>query len=233
MARRRQFLQLVYDLRAELERSSDPAAGVSDLPTLKRKIQRVYETLYAEYDWPHLSQKFDPIELQAGQRYYEFPTDLDFDRIEDVVVWQNSVPLRPKRGIGFEELTQYNSDDDERSDPVMKWDVQFVTNKEMCEVWPIPASAGQTIQFKGTKKFQQLVDDADLCLLDDHIVILHAAAELAPPKSGNRQAFLAAAQQRMDRIKGRSKTGENSVRIGLGSGSSPSISSRAVVRISG
>lgn len=231
MARRRQFIQLIYDLRAELDRSSDPAAGVSDLPTLKRKLERIYETLYADYDWPHLNELFTPITLNAGQRYYDFPETLDFDRLEDVAVWWNGQPLRPTRGIGFEELAQYNSDDDARSDPVQKWDVRLVTTVEQIEVWPIPASSGQTLQFKGIRKFVPLVNDADLCLIDDHVVILHAAAELVSPKSGNKQMLLAAAQQRMARVKGRSKTGTGSIRIGMGA--SPKSASGVVIRVSG
>src|SRR5690606_40887273 len=62
---RRQFSQLVTDLRAELERASEPAIAVADSATLRQKINRVYETLYAGYDWPHLERVFDAIDRKS------------------------------------------------------------------------------------------------------------------------------------------------------------------------
>lgn len=230
--RRKQFGQLISDLRAELERSSDPAVGVSDLPTLKQKIARTYETLYDEHDWPHLNQMFPPIALQAGQRYYDFPDDLDFDRLEQVVVWYSGRPFEAIRGIGFEQFAFYNSEEDERSDPAQRWDVRFVQTKEQVEVWPVPASNNTTLQFKGTRKFAPLINDSDLCLLDDNMVVLFAAAELAPAKSGNKQVFLSAAQQRLARVKGRMDAGDSRLRVGMGR-SEPRPMSRAIVRVSG
>lgn len=230
---RRQFLQLISDLRAELERSSDPAVGVSDFPTLKQKINRVYETLYDEYDWPHLTRTFDAIPLQAGQRYYGPSAGMDFDRMAEVVVWQSGQPVPIERGITFGDYASYNSELDHRSDPVVKWDVRFDDsgNKEVIEVWPIPASNSGTIQFRGIRKFTPLVDDADVCHLDDKVVVLYAAAELVPAKSGNKQLLLAAAKERLNRIKGRSKVGTSNIRMGLG-GIQPR-STGVTVRVSG
>lgn len=231
---RRQFLQIVSDLRAELERSSDPAVGVSDYPTLKQKINRVYETLYADYDWTHLVTTFDPITLHTGQRYYDFPEDLDFDRLtEKPVVWWNEQPVELTRGISFADYAYVNSEDDATQDPPEKWDVRFDTtgNKEVIEVWPIPASNDNTLQFRGIQKFSRLVDDSDVCRLDDQMVILFAAAELAPVKSGNRELFLQAANKRMMQLRGNNKAGSGRTYIG-GSANRPQ-SNGVIVRVSG
>ncbi len=220
---RRQFLQLISDLRAELERSSDPAVGVSDYPTLKQKINRVYETLYADYDWPHLMRTFEAIPLHTGQRYYDMPEDLDYDRIEEVAVWWSSQPLKIDRGIEFADYNYVNSETGATQDPPQKWDVRYdeAGDKEVIEVWPIPASNENTLQFRGIQKFKPLVDDADVCRLDDRMIVLFAAAELAPAKSGNKQIFLQAANKRMQQIRGRSKSGSGPVRIGLGEARAP------------
>lgn len=231
--RRKQFVQLISDLRAELGKSVDPAVGVADLPSLKQTIGRVYESLYDSYDWPHLTRFFDKTTLLAGERFYDFPEDTDYDKVERVVIWDNTSPIGIDRGIDFEEYAQFDSNEGVRSDPVMKWDVRDVDGATVLEVWPIPSSNGYSIQFKGKKKFVPLVDDADLCLLDDQLVVLMCAAELLPrSKSADAQLKLAAAQQRLGMTKARSKAGSGSIRMGLGK-TPRDVLTRSVVRVSG
>lgn len=229
MALRRQFAQLITDLRAELGRQTDPAVGVADLPSLKRTLQRNYEFVYDEYDWPHLSIVADRQTVNAGQRHYDFPTDLDFDSIEEVVYWWNGKPKPLLRGIGFEEYGIYDPEADARMDPPERYDVRFVTTKEMMEIWPLPGSQGE-MQCRGRKKFVQLVNDADRCLVDDHLVILTSAVELLPrQKSGDVQIKLQALQQRFLRQKALAKSNTQGFRIG-GAGASRT-PSKAIIRV--
>jgi len=228
MALRRQFGQLIYDLRAELGRSVDPAAGVADLPSLKRTLQRNYETIYEEYDWPHLSVITPKKAVNAGQRHYDFPAELDADSTDEVVYWWNGKPKPLTRGIGFEQYAIYDPEADARMDPPERWDVRFVDTREMVEIWPLPDAEGE-MQFRGFKKFAQMVDDADRCLVDDHLVILYSAVELLP-KDRNVQAKLMAAQQRFLRKKARSKTGTESFRIG-GQGPRGGTPQKAIIRV--
>lgn len=231
--RRKQFLQLVYDLRAELGKAVDPAAGVADLPSLKQTIARNYESLYDDYDWPHLSVISERIPLSAGQRYYDFPDNMGYEGVEKVVIWWNGDPVDLTRGIDFEHYAEYDSESDERSDPATHWDVRFTGTKEQCEIWPLPASSN-SIQFKGKRKFTALVDETDLCMIDDHLVVLTCAVELLPrQKSGDAQVKLAALQSRYGRLKGRSKGGSNrSYKIGMGSGTPETgAPSRSIVRV--
>lgn len=231
--RRKQFLQLVYDLRAELGRASDPAAGVSDLPSLKQTLARTYETIYDDYDWPHLSIIADRTPLQAGERYYDFPANIGYEGIEEVVIWWNGQPVPLTRGIGFEHYAEFDPESDNRSDPATHWDVRFTGTREQMEIWPLPASSN-SIQVRGKRKFTPLVDESDLCLVDDNLVVLSAAVELLPrQKSGDAQVKLAALQSRYGRVKGRSKGGSNrSYRIGLGTGSPETgAPSRSTVRV--
>lgn len=233
MARRRQFMQLVTDLRAELSQSTDPAVSVSNTPTLKRILARHYEAAYEEYDWPHLNQIFDRISLSAGERFYDFPEDCDYDDIQEIVVWWNSQPVPIHRGIGFEEYATLDSENDARSDPVERWDVRFTSTREQMEVWPIPASSNQALQIRGKTKLVPLVNDSDLCRIDDHIVILRAAVELVPEKERSAaQAKLAHAVARLGQIKARSRAASGSVRMGLGRSNRP-VYGRSVVRVSG
>jgi hypothetical protein len=215
--RRRQLGQLLTMLRDELSISSEPAVGVSATPNLKQVLTRHYETLYGEYDWPFLRRMFDRITLNAGQRYYDLPEDLDLEDLEEVKCWWSNLPHTITRGIGFNEYAVYSSDDDIRADPVQRWDVRDINGNEMIEVWPMPAGAGQSLQFKGRIKFRRLVDEADLCLLDDQLVVLHAAAELSPPKKRTDiNAKLVAAQRRLGVLKARGQGGAATFRVGLG-----------------
>lgn len=230
--RRKQFIQLVYDLRAELSRAVDPAAGVADLPSLKQTISRNYETIYDDYDWPHLSIFSSRAAINAGQRYYDFPANMSYDTIDEAVVWWSGQPVPLERGIGFDNYADSDPEADDRRDPATHWDVRFTGTREQIELWPLPASAGQ-MQFKGKKKFVPLIDDNDICLLDDHLVVLTSAVELLPrQKSGDAQIKLAALRGRYDRVKGRSKGAGKSYRIGMGSGSSTGgAPSRATIRV--
>lgn len=234
MARGKQLTQLVQALRNETRRTPRVSEGVDDLPHLKQVIRRVQETLYDEYDWPHMRVKPTKA-LSAGQRFYDMPTDpaLNLERIEQVAhLWGDT--WRPiERGIGFEQYSTYNPDDDERADPVLRWDVQWQTSAAQLEVWPIPATAG-TLKFIGIRALGALVSDEDTADLDDHLIVLFAAAEvLAASESADAGAKLAAAQARFRSLKKRAKAGDRDIRLGLGSGGGSGKPFRATVRVSG
>lgn len=206
MARNVQFLSLVTRLRNELRRSSDVAVSSSDVAELKQVINRNYETLYADYDWPHLRTVFDKVPLSAGQYHYDFPSTLDPERVEDVVVWFNAQPLPLDRGINFDDYAVHDSAEDERADPAQKWDVRWTGSATQYEVWPIPDTSEQEIQFIGIKKFERLVNDSDLCRLDDNLIVAFSAAEIAAAQeSKDADRKLAAAQTIYNRLRGRHK----------------------------
>lgn len=212
---RRQFGQLQSDLRAELGRNNDPGVRASDLPQIQQVLRRTYESLYEAYDWPHLNEIHDRITMQAGERFYDFNDTIDYDKIIDAVAWYNGQPERIVRGIGFDDYALYDSENDDRSDPVQKWDVRYVAGVAQLEVWPIPASDTVTIQFEGKRKFAPLVDSENLCLIDDAIVILNAAAEIAKDDK-DIKLKLRAAENRLGIVKGRGKATSESFRLGLG-----------------
>lgn len=234
MARGKQYTQLLADLRAELRRNPDPGVRAADLSALQQATKRAYETLYDEYDWPHLRRTFPKVPLAAGQRYYDFPTDMDYDRLEDVKVWYGSLPFDVDRGIEIDDYASYNSEATTpvRATPVLKWDVRWVTTKEQIEVWPIPSDNNQSLQFTGIKKFVQLVDDADQCLLDDALVTLAAAIILEKDPNALKEKA-GALERRLDRLKGRGKAAAVVYRMGLGQANPDIPSSRATVRIAG
>lgn len=215
MARGIQLQQLVAQLRAETGRNQTVAVGTSELDNLKQQLRRVQELLYDDNHWPFL-QVERKIDLQNGQRYYDFPLDLNYDRIQTVKLKRNGVYTDLERGITFDDFSVYDSNADERSSPMLKWDVRNTGTIEQLEAWPIPNEEG-SVHFFGTKKLSKLVDDADRCDLDDQLIVLFTAAEiLARQKSPDAKNKLDLANSRLLMLKRNGQAANKTVQVGLG-----------------
>jgi hypothetical protein len=203
-----QFLVLVNMLRDELRRSTDPAVSSSDADSLKRVINRNYEFLYTDYDWPILRRVYPSDPVSAGQQLYDLPPDLDAERIESVVIWFSAQACPLMRGIGFEQYNIFDPEDDQRSSPVTHWDLRSsaLHDHVQIELWPLPDTSVQYLQLIGFKSFERLVNDIDLCLLDDNLVVAFAAAEMLTAQgSADAEQKLRAAQAMYSRLRGRLK----------------------------
>lgn len=204
-------------LRAETSRSLSPAVGVDDIQNLTVVIQRVQETLYDEYDWPHMREVFSAVPLLAGQRYYDLPTGLNYDRIEEASIRISTMPVPFQRGIDFSCYAAFDSDAGVRASPAIRWDIRSVAAAEQIEVWPIPSDNSSSMQFKGIRKLRRLVDNDDVADLDDRLIVLFAAAEiLAHSEAPDAKMKLSAAQALLARLKGRSAAASPTIRLGMG-----------------
>lgn len=180
MARGTLLSDLLTQLRAETGQSTVAAAGIDNKPSLVQAINRVQEVLFDDFNWP-FKRVMPYLSLMAGTRYYDLPATIDFEHIVDVAVWYSGRPQRIDKGITYEQYNMYSSDDDERSGPVMRWDIKYIgspTNREQLEVWPIPDDSSQKLQFNGTTKLVKMVADSDRAVLDDSLIVLTAAAEI-------------------------------------------------------
>ena len=217
MARGKQLLSLIAQLRAETGRSQNVAVGTDEVENLKVLLQRTQETLYEEYAWPHMMVQ-KTITLAAGTRYYDLPTGLNFDRIQDVKLKYNNVYVELERGIEFEDYSIYDSNASpvERSFPTLKWDIRDTGSGEQIEVWPVPSQAA-TIYMFGTKNLGDLIQEADTADLDDRLIVLFAAAELlARQKSNDAKIKLSQAEKRLMTLKRNSQADTPPVQVGLG-----------------
>jgi hypothetical protein len=210
-----QFLVLVTMLRAELGRADSIAVGVDDTARLKHHINRAYANRVERHNWPHLRRTFDPVPLNAGQRYYSFPSGLNFDRIEKAWTWWNATPVPIKKGITVDQYAVYDSTDDVRSSPVQRWDVRSIGSATQFEVWPLPADNYQRITFMGVRSVAKLVNDSDLCVLDDYLIVLDAAAaiEKDPQK---RSVKLLEAKERYEIVSANAQSAEEPVSLNMG-----------------
>jgi len=231
MARGVTFLNLKSRLRADLRRDVSASVGIDDVDSLGQTINRVYETLYYDYDWPHLRRVFTRTALSAGQRYYNMPSGCDVERIERMVAWRDGLAVDLDRGIDIEHYGIYDPEADERSEPVVRWDVRYTGSATQLEFWPMPSTNTQEFQIQGITQFSRLVNDIDTALLDDNLIVLFSAAELAlAQESKDAQAKLSQAQRLYTQLKGRLAGDGRRTRLGLGA--PRTYPSHAVIRVS-
>ena len=199
MARGKTLLKLLQDLRAEIRASGNAAHNASAREGQVVLLNRVQEDIYDRHDWPMLRIE-RTLDVQAGQRYYDTPGDINIDRLECIEVryGQQWCPLH--YGINADHYSAWDSDLDERSWPVERWQIY---EDEQIELWPVPAANADTVsldgrlKITGIKKLQPLVADDDVAMLDDRLIVLFAAAEsLAASGAKDAAAKLDAAQKR-------------------------------------
>ena len=141
-------------------------------------IQRVQSRLWSDYSWPFLQVRRD-INLADGQRYYDLPSDMVFERIESVEFKYGDIWEPMSYGIGRDQYNQYDSDRDIRSWPIYRYD-NYENNQ--IEVWPIPnqnvdATTGSgLLRLHGIRNLTRLSENSDTADLDDQLIILYAAA---------------------------------------------------------
>lgn len=212
MARGTQLIELVDQLRSELKESTNPSHGTNTLVTYKYKLNAQQEFLYNDYTWPFLDRDFD-VEMEQGERYYTLPVNPG--TIKRVEIKWNNVWSPLEQGIAGAQLNALDSDRDMRNDPVQRW--QFYGDNQF-EAWPIPASTGATVRFWGMQALTKMVADADRAVLDDRLIVLFAAANLAPKEQYQRK--LAEANSYYRTLKKRYRTRSRGFVLGGGTGPS-------------
>lgn len=211
MARNVSLGVLIDDLRAEAGHSLQANLGIQMRDVLIKVLQRQQRRLWEDYDWTFLRVERD-VAVAAGQRYYNFPTDLTLERIEKVEFKYGDRWLPMSYGIGRREYDTHDSDRDVRAFPVERWKE---ADNDQIEIWPIPTQNGSTatttnvLRFAGIRKLRPLVAEADLADLDDTLLVLYSAAEiLAREKSSDARLKLEMAEAHYKRLKARNAKSE-------------------------
>jgi hypothetical protein len=213
MARGTSLGQLIDDLRAEVGHSLQPNLGKATRDVIINQIQRVQRRLWDDYSWPFLRVKRD-LTISAGQRYYDLPSDVVFERIERVETKHGDVWTKLTYGIGSDQYNQHDSDNGVRSSPIRRFDNH---ENNQIELWPVPANNSEadgagSVRIYGIKNLSALIADSDTADLDDQLIVLYAAAEiLARQKQADAQNKLAQAQAHYSRLKARTAKTETFV----------------------
>lgn len=204
MARGTTLGELVSMFRDEAGLASTASLSQNTLEAIKTTLRRTQDILYEGWTWPHL--RVDRIEeLQAGAYQYSFPTDLNPDRIEFAVAREstNNDWCGVTYGITPGMRNQYDSSQNERSDPVRAW--QYYDDGQY-EVWPMPAQQGCQLQFTGIRNLRPLRQDAERADLDDRLIVLFAAGQwLKRAKDPSADVVLQLADSHYLKLKGNSQ----------------------------
>jgi hypothetical protein len=171
-----QLSKLVKDLRAECGHSLAMAQGQATEETLRYLLARQQEELYEGYEWSFL-KIHRSIPSRAGERYYNYPADLPFERVTHV--WSHTVDgtdwVALTKGIGPPMYAAINSDKGQTAWPPRNWD-HAETNQ--IEIWPMPdRDTGEVIVY-GMKPLAPLLKSEDVCTLDDKAIVLFTAVEV-------------------------------------------------------
>lgn len=217
MARGTTLGQLVTMLRKEIGDATSAALGQNNLPHLQHILSRTQEWLWNDFNWPHL-RVYREESLQAGSRYYSFPTDLDFNRVENVHIRWDDQWTPVAYGIEPEHYNAVDPEDDEREDPVRRWQAY---EDDQYEVWPLPATNALRLRFEGIRLLNPLIADADRADLDDHLIVLFAAVEILGRRDGkDAKAKENLATRLYNRLKGQ-QTSQKRGMIVMGGGRDP------------
>lgn len=205
---------LITNLRHESNQSATLALGVQTRDRFKHILNRVQRELWAQHRWPGQNIDRDTT-LLAGSRFYTYPSGLDYEGVQHAWVKNGTEWLGLGYGIGPAEYTLYNSEENFRSWPALKWDHRAETG--MFEVWPTPSQGG-TLRMRGRRVLTDMLNDSDECLLDGDMIVFYAAAEiLADQKSPRANIMLDKGKAIYARIKG-AQGGDKQAAFGIGMG---------------
>ncbi len=206
MARKTNLGELVQQLRGEVGYSLTAALGSANRDVLIAVIQRTQRKLWEDFAWPFMRVKSD-IASSKALRYYNIPSNLTCERIEKIEFKDGGYWRPLDYGIGGAQLSVHDSDTAEEGWPVTRWEIY---GEDQFEVWPIANTNGTAstlegyFRLTGIKNLAALVDDDDRADLDDHLIILYAAAELlARNKAADAEAKLANANTHYARLRAR------------------------------
>lgn len=207
MARGKTLEKLLDELRAEARLSLNPALNKQTRDHHVNLLQRHQERLWDDFDWPHLRIEANQ-PCQAGSYVIEPPDNMLIERLEEVYFRDGDSWCKLRYGIGPREYNIWDSEQDQRSWPVERWQIRA---DGQIEVWPIPGNDADAadvslngwFKFVGIRNLQPLVDDSDRADIDDRTLVLYAAAELLAA-AGAKDAPLkqAAADKRYARLRG-------------------------------
>lgn len=209
---RNTFGQIVEMARNEARLSTNTSRGVDHLDHVQQLVKRHYQMLAEDFDWEHLQLKRDydiaRVQLQAGSRYYSFPSAVNPQKITAMWLKWGNIWRKVDYGIKLSNYSGLDPDNGSRADPVLRWDFRDGTG---FEVWPVPASNGDAdapysnwVAFEGQKQVEQFVSNNNRADIDDHLIALNVAGELLA-ENGQKAASdakIAAAQRRMKQMRG-------------------------------
>lgn len=181
MSRGTALSTLLIMCRAELGYNTNSTTDDVILTGLLNNKQLWYESAFA---WPFLRDRVFNVALAAGQRFYSLPS-LNYEAPVVVSVYWNQIFRPLVYGIHLRDYNFMNSllTPPQAIDPCEKW--MIISGAETppgivnsFEVWPVPASANQTLVFTGQQVVTKMITPSDTALLDDLLLVKAVCGDL-------------------------------------------------------
>lgn len=199
---------LLDNLRNEAGLSSLVSLSINQKPQMIRLLQRTQRRLYAAHDWPFKHITTDKLTV-AGQRYYDFPTNMDPEKAVRLSYRFGTQWIPIPRGITPAHYSAFDSDNLARNSPLQRWEYYGGAANVQFEAWPIPSINGTangdgTMRWSGVKSLAPLINESsDTCEIDSDVLVLFCAAEmLAGRDAKDAAAKLQAAKDMLRDMKG-------------------------------
>jgi hypothetical protein len=185
---------LVLMLKGELSADSDSDVNPGGDDVLKAQLATQQKWLARRYDFSDLNVRPE-MDVAPGTRYYDFPAGIDVSKKITIECYWSTLWYSAEPGIRLVNYNTLNPELGARLDPVIRWQKYRPDNtKVQFEVWPLPASATR-LRLTGQMVLPDLIQDADVCALDDVLIVQWTAAKLlARMKSSDASAMLSEAQ---------------------------------------
>lgn len=209
---------MVIDLRAEAGHSLLLGQGTNMEDTLKYYLRRTQRELYTGFDWPQF-MIYETVPVQAGDRFLTGLSNIDKEQVNDMWCSNGSGWTPMVFGITPAEYSATNSDAGQQGWPIRRY--RYDDTQDAFELWPLP-SMDTSIMAHGQTLLPPLIDDADQSLLDGHLIVMFAAANvLARQKDEDASLVLNKAQQYLNSLmkqNGSQKRSTRSMAAGYASG---------------
>lgn len=232
MARGTALSTMVAQLRKEIGESSSTSFGQNRKEALEEILARTQETLYEDFDWPHMTIEVeDSLDEQTvnggtgeGQGKYIYPATINQDRVmrtwckemsgTDIIrIWE--IEYAPEKWPWV--LDEFNAANAEYDDNVCYWRhyQAGISGSEAYEVWPQPSSDTIKIVFEALAPLSAFASDSDTADLDDRLIVLTAAAEILEQQKNPRARIVQVkAAARYNRLRGSQRRGRKMFQIG-------------------
>lgn len=190
-------------LKGELSSDSDSDISPGGDEILDAQLATQQKWLALRYDFSDLNLRPE-FNVVPGTRYYNFPSGIETARKIRIESYWSNLWYDVTPGILLMNYNTLNPELNMRLDPVIRWQKYRAdaNSPVQIEVWPLPASATR-LRLNGQMILPALVEDTDICVLDDLLIVQWTAAKLlAKMKSSDAGAMLQQAQVTLKQLLG-------------------------------
>ena len=126
--------------------------------------------LYWQFDWPQLKKVDKTTTTNQGQVFYDWPDDIDPDRLVNVAV-EDTSSATPNIWSLMEGIDWKHDNYATPQDKPSRFE-----RRDQLEIWPEPESNNYKIWIEYVKRLNAFTIDTDKATLDEDMVLLHALA---------------------------------------------------------